>query len=799
VTVSTDASFDVVIVGAGPGGLSAAQNAEKNKLRYVLLEKTDHLADTIHCYQKGKFVMAEPTVIPLRGGFWMEPATREEILDRWAGIARTEGLNITLNSPVTEIIKRNGLFQIKAGAETLHTPKVVLAIGTQGSPRKLGVPGENLPHVLPRLIDPDMYSDQDIVVIGGGDSAIEIAVSLAARNRVTMSVRSAEFLRAKASLERQAVDKAKRGEMTIHFRSVPERVDPDSITLKLPNGVVRAKAQVVIVKIGAVLPRKFLESCGITFRSTEAEAPPALGHHYETEVPGLFLIGAANGRGDLIKHSINQGYEVIEHVCGRQVEPADEELLKQTLNFGSGTVAERIKAILPRAPILTGGSEEQIRELLLSSRFHRLQAGEIIFRQYDYSESLYVILDGSVKVLVLSDDGLERQVALKNPGESFGEMSMISGQRRSATAIASTEALLWEIDRKAMLKFVHMTPTAKDKIDKSFLIYAFQSYLFPGLSQSVLSPLADRAKVLGIDKGATIIKEGDAGDAFYFLRSGMVKVGKMRQEREVVLAYLAAGQYFGEMALLRAEPRMASVTAIDSVEVIQLRKEDFVDFLYEHPQLKARIDEESKHRRLRNIEVELRPELADLGRFMTSEEVVVSDNVLLIDENKCVHCDNCVKACEGVHTDGQTRLKRTGQKFANILIANSCRHCENPMCMTDCPPGDAIARDPRGEVYIRDNCIACGNCAANCPYDNIFMVHAKEQWSLLDWVKQAVGIQVPTATHSRSLPVKCDLCRELSGGPACVRSCPTGAVLRLTPEDYNRTIESLVTERKGGA
>ena len=80
--MSTDSPLDLVIVGAGPAGLSAAQNAEKNKLRYVLLEKTDHLADTIHCYQKGKYVMAEPTVIPLRGEFWMEPATREEILER---------------------------------------------------------------------------------------------------------------------------------------------------------------------------------------------------------------------------------------------------------------------------------------------------------------------------------------------------------------------------------------------------------------------------------------------------------------------------------------------------------------------------------------------------------------------------------------------------------------------------------------------------------------------------------------------------------------------------------------------
>ena len=136
-------------------------------------------------------------------------------------------------------------------------------------------------------------------------------------------------------------------------------------------------------------------------------------------------------------------------------------------------------------------------------------------------------------------------------------------------------------------------------------------------------------------------------------------------------------------------------------------------------------------------------------------------------------------------------------KFANVLVANSCRHCENPLCMTDCPPGDAIARDPRGEVYIRDNCIGCGNCAVNCPYDNIFMAHVKEEQSSWDWLKQVFrGKPVEKMSSDKSFPVKCDLCRDLKGGPACVRSCPTGAVLRLTPTEYSRTIESITLERK---
>jgi Fe-S-cluster-containing hydrogenase component 2 len=117
--------------------------------------------------------------------------------------------------------------------------------------------------------------------------------------------------------------------------------------------------------------------------------------------------------------------------------------------------------------------------------------------------------------------------------------------------------------------------------------------------------------------------------------------------------------------------------------------------------------------------------------------------------------------------------------------------------MTDCPPGDAIARDPRGEVFIRDNCIGCGHCATNCPYDNIFMVHEEPRRSAWDWFKNAIGAgTVEEVQTRRSFPVKCDLCRDLKGGPACVRGCPTGAVLRLTPGEYNKTIEDLVLARK---
>jgi Fe-S-cluster-containing hydrogenase component 2 len=186
--------------------------------------------------------------------------------------------------------------------------------------------------------------------------------------------------------------------------------------------------------------------------------------------------------------------------------------------------------------------------------------------------------------------------------------------------------------------------------------------------------------------------------------------------------------------------------------------------------------------------------LSDLIR----QEVVMGTQALFIDEHKCVRCGNCVSACEGVHADGQARLSLTGIKFYNLLAPNSCWQCENPLCMTDCPP-DAIARDPRGEVFIRSNCIGCGNCERNCPYGNIFMVHPKAPLGVFGWLLSLFGGDTATAAHApsaedagRTVAVKCDLCREIHGGPACVRSCPTGAAIRLEPGEYQQRLAELV-------
>jgi Fe-S-cluster-containing hydrogenase component 2 len=145
---------------------------------------------------------------------------------------------------------------------------------------------------------------------------------------------------------------------------------------------------------------------------------------------------------------------------------------------------------------------------------------------------------------------------------------------------------------------------------------------------------------------------------------------------------------------------------------------------------------------------------------------------LIIDDHKCVRCNNCIRACEGVHDDGQSRLSLTGIHLYNLLAPNSCWQCENPMCMLDCPP-DALARDPRGEVYIKSNCIGCGNCEKNCPYGNIFMVHPKEKKGLFGWLERCSnGRARSPRSNGRSRSSATSAARSKAGRRACAAARP---------------------------
>jgi CRP-like cAMP-binding protein/thioredoxin reductase len=785
--------YDLAIVGSGPAGLATASHAQANGLSYVLLERADHLSDTIYSYQARKFVMSEPVMIPARGDLPFEAGSRESILAAWQRHVEERTLNVVLGVEVKTMNREGGRFQLRTAAgEEYDAERVVLAMGTQGNPRKLGCPGEDLPQVLYRLVDPAEHQDKDLLVVGAGDSALEIAIALSEENRVSLVVRGPEITRANEILTREVLSRQASGRMTIYFGTTVKGVFDGYADLTVRGDVTRIPAELVFLKLGADAPRKFFEAAGIRYSGDAKDARPILSPVHESSVPGLFLIGSASGR-DLIKLGMNQGWEVIEHVMGREVEPADEAVLKEKLPYWEGSVRERIASLRSRVPLLAAADEQQLRETFLSTRVREFANGETIIRQNDYTNDFLIVAGGRV---VLSrrpeNQATEAKIAELTAGNFFGEMSLISGRRRTATARAAGEARIIEIPRKAILKLMAAAPRARDLVDQAFLLRAFGGYLFPGVPEALLGELVDKAVVATYGKDAVVFKQGDRADTFYLIRNGMVKIARKSGDKEVVLSYLVAGNFFGEAALFSDGNRSATVTTIFPSDLIKLSKHDFDNFLAAHPDLREAPLRKLEERRIAGLIAEATPGSGNILGDLIREEVVMGTQTLLIDEHRCIRCGNCISACEGVHDDGQARLSLTGIKLYNLLAPNSCWQCENPLCMLDCPP-DAIARDPRGEVYIKSNCIGCGNCERNCPYGNIFMVHKEPQRSIFGWIKALF-----TKTQSeveQTVAVKCDLCRGISGGPACVRGCPTGAAIRLTPEQYRETLEELVISR----
>jgi CRP-like cAMP-binding protein/thioredoxin reductase/Fe-S-cluster-containing hydrogenase component 2 len=796
--MSSRRRLDLVIVGSGPAGLATASHAHDNGLDYLLLERTDHLSDTIFCYQARKYVMAEPMAIPARGDVPFEAGSREQILGAWEAHARAKRLNVDYSKDVRSVRKSDATFEIRtADGSEYEANRVVLAMGTQGAQRKPGVPGEEMSHVLYRLADPSEYVEKDILVVGAGDSAIEIALALADENRVSLVVRSPEIVRAKESLIREVLTRQAQGSMTVYFSTTLKEIGVGHTDMNVRGETVRVRSDYIFLKLGADAPRKFFESIGVRYSSADKDARPLLTPQYESlDVPGLFLIGAASGR-DLIKLGMNQGWEVVEHLCGRKVDPADEAVLKERLPFWTGTVLERIAQIKARVPLLAAADDESLREMFLSTIVREYHDGDAIIRQNDYTNEFLIVSEGRVQLWVTPEGSREgRKVATLTAGNFFGEMSLISGRRRTATAIAEGPVRIIEVPRKAILKLLYTSPRVKEIVDQAFLIRAIQGYLFGDTPASLLGDLASKATLMTLARDAVVFKEGDPGDAFYLIRNGMVKIAKTSNDKEIVLSYLVAGNFFGESALLEGAPRTATVTTIFPAELIRLSKRDFDQFLSAHPDLRQKLLKKLEERRVLSLIAEATPGSGSILNDLIREEVVMGTHSLIIDNHKCVRCSNCIRACEGVHADGQSRLSLTGIQLYNLLAPNSCWQCQNPMCMLDCPP-DALARDPRGEVYIRSNCIGCGNCEKNCPYGNIFMVHPKHSGGgLFGWIRGLFRKEREARDEvERTLAVKCDLCREISGGPACVRSCPTGAAIRLTPEEYRSTLEELVIVR----
>ena len=798
--------YPIAIVGSGPAGLSAACRAAEQGTGHVLLEGSPHYANTIHRYQKGKHVMAEPMVLPLRAPVDFEAGTRESILEQWYSDAERHGVNTRFNASVTAISGSRGEFELTlADGDTVAADNVVLAIGMQGNLRKLGRPGEDLPFVQYQLDDPEEYSDETIVVVGAGDAAIENALGLVKQNRVIIINTRDEFTRAKDA-NNQAILAAIDSDsvpMECYYESGVDRIDelendpdgfPGQITLETPEGEAEIRIHRVIARIGAIPPRAFVESCGVTFPSEDPNAIPEVSSQYESNVPGLYIVGALAGY-PLIKQALNQGYEVVEYILGNPVEPADTPLLRDkfaAIPGGDRDVEATLNWMQERVPMLAPLTHLQLREFLLDSEIHAPSPGTTVFRYKDYTNSIYSILGGEVHVHPgdPNDPKTPREPITLGTGQFFGEMSLISGRRRSATVTAGDDCLLIESSRRSLLTLMYSVDAVRRVVEEAFLLRAIQSHIAPGCSAEDLAEVVQTATIEKYAAGETIFSEGDPGDCLQLIRRGSVTVSREIGGREIVLAYTPAGQYVGEMALVSDAPRSATVRAAIATETVRLEGEAFKRLMERHPDVQRRVQQVYKERLASDMGMAQQPEAGNIISFLVEQGIGEATDVLLIDESLCIRCDYCEKACADTHGNVSRLNREAGPTFAQVHVPTSCRHCEHPHCMKECPP-DAIHRNPNGEVFIDETCIGCGNCERNCPYGVIRMgVETERRPSLLTWLLTGASAEPGTERKpnkddgEQKKAVKCDMCKDLPGGPACVRACPTGAAMRVSPEEF---------------
>jgi thioredoxin reductase/Fe-S-cluster-containing hydrogenase component 2/CRP-like cAMP-binding protein len=780
-------SFDLVIVGGGPAGLSAAARAADLGQSHLLLESSPAHANTIQRYQKGKHVMAEPMLVPLRSDLGFVAGTREAVLESWQQGVDQLKVNVRYRSEVTSISGSRPQFQLSlTDGEVIEAKSVVLAIGLQGNPRKLGVSGENDTSVQYTLDDPDEFDGETIVIVGAGDAAIENAVALARNNTVIIVNRRDEFARAKEgnlTLITRAIDD---GAINCFYKTNVASVDPGTaIILQTDTGEARVECNRIIARLGAIPPRGFVESCGIEFPGSDLTTLPELSAQYESNVPGLYVIGALGGY-PLIKQAMNQGYEVVEFIAGNDIQPADHGVLERkfsSLPFDK-SVDDTLALIRQRVPLFTDVNGLVLRELVLASELLTPNSGDAIFQKNDYTNSFITIVEGEVDVE--TDSG--KTIRLTQ-GQFFGEMSLLSGRRRAATVRAAGTCVLLESPRREIVRLMNTYEQVRRVIDQFFIIRTLRAGLTPDAPFDELNAVAQSAELKSYQADDVLFNEGEAADGLHLIRSGSVSVSRRIGGRDIVTSYVAAGNYIGEMGLLGQSNRSATVKATVATDSIFLSAEVFLGMLARNEGLRERVQDTVKERLSQNSRMEAQPEAGDLISFLMQQGLGEATDVLLIDESLCIGCDNCEKACAETH-GGTSRLDRAaGPSYAQVHVPTSCRHCEDPHCMKDCPP-DAIRRAPNGEVYVQDSCIGCGNCEKNCPYGVIQMASAKEAapglWSwILTGNGAAPGKRKPVDDSSaQKKAVKCDMCKDLSGGPACVRACPTGAALRISPSEF---------------
>ncbi|MCU0377331.1 MAG: NAD(P)-binding domain-containing protein [Bacteroidales bacterium] len=261
-----DASYDLIIVGAGPAGISGALAAKKMGMHFLLLEQ-DTLGGTVFTYPRRKIVMTSPMDLPLYGRIRLYETSKAELLELWQTVLRKNEISVTENTKVDSVTSEGTLFRVKsAGGDSFTSASVLLATGRRGTPRKLNIPGEGKEKVAYRLLEPEDIAGNNIIVVGGGDSAVESAILLSDHNNVILSYRGEAFNRIKPGNSETLKKAMQEGKLDVRLRSNLISIADKEVEMTVEGASEQVKVMndLVYIFAGGELPSQFLEKAGIS-------------------------------------------------------------------------------------------------------------------------------------------------------------------------------------------------------------------------------------------------------------------------------------------------------------------------------------------------------------------------------------------------------------------------------------------------------------------------------------------------------------------------------------------------------
>ncbi len=498
--------------------------------------------------------------------------------------------------------------------------------------------------------------------------------------------------------------------------------------------------------------------------------------------------------------------------------------------------------------------DNYLLHFVATSKVLTLMPGSVVLHEGDFGREIYFILEGRFGLSSAGPDGEELPVAVLRRGEYMGEYGMLTGQPHTSTARAQAPSIVLDVPEQVMQRLMEIVPPVRQFFDRLSATRSTESVLkrmslFQGVMGTDIRQIAENIQIQRYERDERLFSEDSKGqparESLHILLEGFVKVARRTaagtgrdKTDERIIAYRQGGDYFAGGLDMLGDRRAVTVTAITRTSVAEVPRQVLMSLLTRYPEVNQRFQERLQlYRDATEIaysavfepfnfsESEEANTLSDAAtraglHSLVADGVVEGTEVLVIDLDKCIHCNECEEACERRH--GHSRMNRKGMVVGNISIATACRQCQDPVCMLCSRAG--IARMPGGEVYITESCIGCGICAERCPYDNISIIAldddnnsdsvdettsawrqfstfftkgaGKERGQKLLPMAAAPGPLNSNAFEEmrKKLAIKCDLCAGYDN-QACVQACPTGAAIRVNPVDFFGSTEEILRRR----